>query len=194
MHNAGDCEYSEVKGFLGDPSLNKVEYVLANGGGKILLRLILIFTMLGSIFAGILLLTNGEKNWEPIGNFPDQTVASVTEDVITVVGVKCYNESLTIRGQWGWASIEPPGIAIPVGKNTNFRDLGDADDDGCIITTFENPVPDEVLEHPEVIIWIISGTEIPVSDADGRIRNGLSNSWKTNPFQYPPIFVEADLS
>ncbi|MGB1224872.1 MAG: hypothetical protein ACPHCN_12110 [Mycobacterium sp.] len=114
--------------------------------------------------------------WTPLGDFPDQSVSGITDTHITVEGTKCYDEAVTVAGSFGWQSLDPAGVVVLVGSGTSDRDAG------CLTQEFRNPIPDEVLEHPEVRLWKIQGTETPIADGDGEAREGVPKAWSTEPF------------
>ncbi len=115
--------------------------------------------------------------WTPIGAFPEQAVLEVTDTTTTVEGTKCYDEPVTVAGSFGWQSLDPAGVVVLVGSGSAERDAG------CLTQTFENPIPDEVLAHPEVRLWKIQGTETPIADGEGKAREGVPKAWSTEPFE-----------
>jgi len=136
----------------------------------------------------VISVTRDEPDWEPLGPFEEQTVLLVTDDFVSVVGTKCYSETVTVTGSLSWRSIEPLGTIVNVFEGQADRVFADLDD-GCLTQTFENSVPAEVLAHPEVTVWVINGVETPVADVNGS-RDGLLLTWTTEPFIYPPVSEE----
>jgi hypothetical protein len=180
---------------LDEPKLRRADMRVGNGAADRIIRWLVTlavssFVVTAAVVAGLVFFVGGDgAPWEPLGPFPQQSVVAVTDDMITVVGTKCYTESVTIRGEAGWQSVDPIGIQVATGSGVQTRDLDELDDngepvyaEGCRTDTFENPIPPEVLAHPEVLIWKVAGFEEPVRDGDGDLREGLRQTWETEPF------------
>jgi len=146
---------------------------------------------------GFWLLTPEE--WSPLGPYPTQDVVSDrTMDVsegagttitvpvvssaedVTVEGVKCNDEAVTVSGTVSWVSVDPPGTQIRVGEGIRDRAPG------CSSFTFHNPIPPEVVERTAELqaagftpVWRVTGTETPQRDNG---ETGESLSWTTEPF------------
>ena len=120
--------------------------------------------------------------WDPIGDFPVQTVVEVDVDAVTIDGVKCYDERVEVIGSFWWQSVNPPGAIAGTASGAAERDAG------CHEFRFVNPVPLEVLELDGVLggaEWIITGIETPIDASGG--REGLPHSWRSEPFRLAAV-------
>lgn len=115
--------------------------------------------------------------WNPIGDFPEQEVTEVNDTFVHVVGTKCYDEDVTVRGSFGWQRVDPPGFAITLGEGVADREAG------CLTQEFDNNIPASVLDaNTPGATWRITGTETPFDDD----REGLPRVWQTEPFTLKP--------
>jgi len=125
--------------------------------------------------------------WDPLAQYPPQAV--LTPEVrlggmVMVVGTKCADEHVTVRGVLSWQAIDPPGAVITVGRGVAEREVG------CTRTRYSNPIPPEVEEvirdqHAAGIVapvWRITGTETPFDDD----RVGVSRTFTTDNFTVLP--------
>lgn len=130
--------------------------------------------------------------WNPLGDYPDQTVLSRVPGhkgpaikvggVLSVKGTKCAKEAVTVRGASFYQSVDVPGTFVPNGAGIALRVQG------CTTKTFSNPLPEAVLATADnpfgAHMWIITGTETPVRD-DGK-GEGIARIWKSEPFEVIP--------
>lgn len=114
--------------------------------------------------------------WDPIGEFPVQTVLQVTDEFVEIEGTKCYDEAVQVVGAMSWRSVDPLGTTVEVGNGSVRREVG------CLTQTFENSIPPEVRAAVDrgVTGWVINGSETPVDDIQG--RNGVPRGWTTERF------------
>lgn len=185
---------------LGEPKLRASDIKFSNGAADRVIRWLVavavVSLVLTAIVVGFLIWEDARDDgvWDPIGEFPEQTVVEVTDTHVIVVATKCFNESLTTSGEISWTSVEPLGVLVPVATGSRSRDLDEYDadglplydDDGCITETFNNPIPHGAREHDEVSIWTITGIETPVVDGNGNNRHGAPAAWATQPFTLQP--------
>ena len=152
------------------PSQQATERALHATTGLALIGMFAALAALGSVLLGL-----GDP-WDPIGEFPVQDVTEINEDFVHVVGTKCYDEDVSVRGEFGWQRVEPPGFAITLGAGQAERE------EGCLTQEFNNDIPDEVREaNTPGAVWRIVGEEVPF-DED---REGLPRSWRTEDFVLP---------
>ena len=137
--------------------------------------------------------------WAPLGPYPEQDIISDrtvevsegagtttvvplvrSDEDVTVEGVKCNDEPVTVSGTVSWVSVDPPGTQIRVGEGIRDRTAG------CHAFTFHNPVPPSVVARTRTLtdqgyqpVWRITGTETP-QRPDGTTGEALS--WTTEPF------------
>jgi hypothetical protein len=137
--------------------------------------------------------------WSPLGPYPQQAVVSdrsidVDEGAgttitvplvrstgdVTVQGVKCNDEAVTVAGTVSWVSVDPPGTQVVVGSGVRTRSPG------CSSFTFHNPIPQEIIDRTAALedlgftpVWRITGTETPQRENG---ETGESLSWTTEPF------------
>lgn len=167
---------------------------LSNGGAeKIIFQIRLLGFLafiIGAFGLWFLVVTLNEKEeWAPLLDFPEQTVLSVSEDFVDIVGTKCYAEPVTVKGTVTWEAIEPRGTVFQVFEGQATHTSANFDDTGCITQAFSNEVPDQVKARPDIKLWVVAGIETPIADQHGA-REGLPLSWTSEPFQYPPVIVE----
>lgn len=150
-----------------------------------------------------------QQRWDPLGEFPIQTVTNTVEgretssmagasvrstptlfwdEEVLVTGIKCVKEGegdengqVDITSTLYWSAIEPPGSLYEVGHGANKRGPG------CIASDYANPIPNQVMDRlkelkrrgVEESVWIIHGEEIPVKE-DG--TKGKERDWRTVNF------------
>jgi len=118
-----------------------------------------------------------EPDWSPLGPYPVQDVVEIDETFVRVLGTKCSDEAVTVRGSFGWQRVDPPGFAVTLGEGTDQREAG------CHTREFRNDVPTAVAEvNQPGDVWRILGSETPVT-ADG--VEGVELGWETEPFVLP---------
>lgn len=156
--------------------------------------LLLSFAVLG---VAVLVSVRGPHAWDPLGEYPDQLVLSRVDGVrgpaarlsdgVLVVGTKCVNANVQVRGSAFWQSTTPPGVLVQAGSGVATRRKG------CVTENFLNPIPDLVRAAANrtsrpVLRWVITGTETPVRDAgaSGRSREGIPRAWTTEEFELVP--------
>ena len=118
--------------------------------------------------------------WDPLGEFPLQSITAVTVEGVDVTGTKCYLERVDVIGSFWWQTVDPPGTVASV------RAGAGEDREGCITFEFVNLYPDEVLELDARLggaVWVLAGVETPI-DAEGG-REGVPHTWRTEPFTIP---------
>lgn len=137
--------------------------------------------------------------WSPLGPYSVQVVESQGPKLnssdqsdrlipqvklgskVHVTGVKCSSEEVTIKGEYGWRSVIPQGMDVPVTTAASGYRLP-----GCTPLDFRNDIPPAVdawarsvidnHKRPEVFI---GGCEIP-KKANG--DSGVEVCWRTEPF------------
>lgn len=118
------------------------------------------------------------SQWSPLGDFPDQTVLSVTDVFVEIEGTKCYDEPVRVRGGVGWRAVDPPGALIVAGEGVADREQG------CFTEVFRNPIPVEVLALEEAldqpVVWQLTGWETPVDESHD--REGVTGVWISETF------------
>jgi hypothetical protein len=131
--------------------------------------------------------------WDPLGEYPVQTVESRLDGVegpavvaggeLTVKGVKCADEAVKVEGAVAWSTVDPPGTLIELpSRGIARRDVG------CTSFTFRNKMPAGVLDRVRelaasgqtISVWRISGEDVP-SDDEG--RKGSPRLWTTDNFK-----------
>lgn len=165
--------------------------------GLLILSIALLGTALLTLAVAVAVSLRSPHAWDPLGEYPDQTVVSRVDgidgpaarltDGVTVVGTKCANTAIRVRGSVFWQSTTPPGILVAAGSGVATRQKG------CVTETFLNPIPGAVraaVNRPTdpVRRWVITGTETPVRDAgdNGRSREGIPRAWTTAEFEIVP--------
>lgn len=131
------------------------------------------------------LVVTDDDPWNPLGEYPIQIVAELSQELgadVEVTGIKCNNTDapVTVRGSLSWRSVDPAGTTVLVGEGVADRQPG------CVATTFVNPQPDEVqartvelCEDPTRtgVDWQIVGIETPTREAgDGVPRSYQSEN------------------
>lgn len=141
--------------------------------------------------------------WDPLGDYPVQVVSAVDQAVpvaevaaaagiptfyldqtIRSEGVKCVKVgegTVTVMGTLSWVSDEPRGQIIEVSNGGGRRGPS------CINYSFENRIPDAVLEEIDRLTeagiarstWHLSGAETPVRPSGER---GVQRTWITTSF------------
>lgn len=132
--------------------------------------------------------------WDPLGEYPPQTVtsrvagvpgpAATLDDTVDVEAVKCGPDSggpVTVRTTLVWRSIDPRGAAWSRGESQTEREPG------CAALSFHNAIPPQVVELVEAQheagfdrpVWEITGSETPIDD-DG--TEGAPRRWVTERF------------
>jgi len=134
-----------------------------------------------------------EEVWDPLGEFPPQTVTSRVAGVegpaahldgtVDVEAVKCGPETggpVTVRTTLVWRSIDPPGASWPRGESITEREPG------CTSLAFHNTIPPPVVELVEA--QIRAGFDQPVweTPVDDSGREGALRRWVTERFVLVP--------
>ena len=121
-----------------------------------------------------------EPPFDPLGNYPVQSVDEVTLDSVTTTGTKCNDsdQPVGIVGEFNWFRVVPPGFGtVPVNGSTELLP-------GCTTKTFTNSIPTEVLRVNEPDdLWFITGTEYPIHPSTGEL--GVPRTWQTENFSIP---------
>lgn len=154
--------------------------------------------------------------WDPLGDYPLQTVFSgdslpqeidpsttlagsststgpptfYVDQEISVFGTKCVKRGeglgiVQVKGTLSWVSDNPVGRIIEVGRGGGPRGPG------CVTSTFNNPIPEEVQEEIERLAekgvtesdWHLTGTEVPLRTVDGVEEEGVSRTWISTTFR-----------
>lgn len=118
--------------------------------------------------------------YDPLGEFPLQTVTDITVEVVTVEGTKCNDSDLPVAvyGELGWQRMDPLGFSSQIRSGSNTRQPG------CITSVFVNDIPEEVLEvNEDGDSWRIFGTEWPIDPNTG--ERGKERVWATQNFEIP---------
>lgn len=145
-----------------------------------------------------------DDTWAPLGPYPEQTVDAPTfpteemtgngavvlvpsvpiDQPIIVNGTKCADEDVVVEGVVTWRSVSPPGFSVETGRGIDDRPAG------CGESTFENPIPDPVVDWAEAqftagrdhVLVQIGGCETPVRDSG----EGETLCWHTETFGLLP--------
>lgn len=137
----------------------------------------LLLVLLVVLEVAIILGVYDDDEWQPLGPYPVQDVLEINEAFVRVVGTKCAEEDVTVRGTYGWMRVEPPGFSVTLGEGTGGREAG------CHTQEFRNDIPSTVSDLNEPgHVWIILGSETPVRD-DG--TEGVPLGWQTEEFVLP---------
>lgn len=118
--------------------------------------------------------------YDPLGEYPVQSVDEVTATTITTTGTKCNasHQDVEIVGTFNWFRVIPPGFGTePVnGARTAIP--------GCETNTFTNTIPESVLAvNQPNDVWFLTGTEYPIDPATG--ERGAPRTWQTENFSIP---------
>lgn len=141
---------------------------------------IAVFAVAAVVGVTFLYLTH-TKPWNPLGDYPVQTVVEVTAADVVIEGIKCNDSSATVNiaGTFNWVRIRPPGFGTTPIESTGARVPG------CTSTRYVNSIPEEVhlLNVPGRDIWFITGTDWPIDPETG--ERGTPRSWQTENFEIP---------
>lgn len=120
--------------------------------------------------------------WEPLGDYPVQTVLSRVDGVegpavaeggtLEVRATKCtapdIREQVGVAGFYVWQRIEPTRLQVEGGEGTGFRQPG------CDTRVFSNPLPREIGPG----LWHLAGQETAERGASSQTRY-----WRTENFR-----------
>lgn len=149
-------------------------------------------TILG---ASVIIAIRQPHPWNPLGDYPDQTVTSRVvgvvgpavrvDGVVSSIGTKCADIKVRVRGSLFWQSTVPVGTFVAYGSGVSVRGKG------CVTNRFTNEIPPEVraaASRPDnpIVRWVITGTETPVRDSDTATREGIPRAWTTEEFEVVP--------
>lgn len=122
--------------------------------------------------------------YNPLGEYPTQTVIDVNLNSVDVVAVKCNNsdQPVDVTGSLNWQRVDPVGFVFAAGTGVGVREPG------CATLEFENTIPSEVKRaNCTECVWIISGIDTPYKPDTG--ERGVPRIWQTEEFQLPSFNV-----
>lgn len=171
-------------------------HTVARRARSMMVALVVVSVALFTLAGAILYRTVSDREWAPLGPYPDQRVdlprdstdtpvVSLTDPVVPVTGRKCVEgDGFTIVGALSYQSVRPRGTIIQTGQGRRPAT------DGCVDFQFLNTIPGQVqramrhqLAAGERPLWRITGVETPISDDRGE---GVRATWATEPFLVVP--------